>query len=61
MNENTQIVKEKRSSNYIVDVAMWPNFGLFIIFYERSCHNWNFIRIFLMGGLGSSSLIWDWF
>ena len=48
-------------SNYIVDVVMWPKH-----FYERSHHNLNFIRIwpekplFFRGGLGSSSIIWDW-
>ena len=35
-------------------------------FYERSCHNFNFIRIWpekllvLRGALGSSLIIWDW-
>ena len=49
-----------RDSNYIVDVAMWPKFG-----NSRSYHNLNFVSIwpknllFLRGGLGSSSIIWD--
>ena len=53
-----------RGSNYIVDVFMWPKFGNFH-FYDRSYHNLNFVRawpekrLFSMGGLGSSSIIWD--
>ena len=45
-------------SNYIVDVVMWLKFGnssismrnLFCFLYFH----------FLTGGLGSSSIIWDW-
>ena len=54
-----------RESNYIADVVMWPKFGNYH-FYERSYHNLNFTRIwpekplFLRGGSGSSSIIWDW-
>ena len=52
-----------RDSNYIVDEFMWPKFGNCSI--SRSYDNLNFIRIwpqkllFLRGGLGSSSIIWD--
>ena len=36
------------SSNYKVDVVMWPNFGrLFYHFYERSYHKANYTRICL--------------
>ena len=52
-----------RDSIWVVDVVMWPKFGNS---HERSYHNLNFIKIwpekilFLTGGLGSSSIVWDW-
>ena len=55
-----------RDSNYIVDLVMWPKFGNSSIsvrgvimisflfeFDQKKPH-------FLKGGLGSSSIIWDW-
>ena len=54
-------------SNYIVDVVMRPKFGNSSIFVREVIMNLNFIRIwpekplFLRGGLGSSSIIWDWY
>ena len=54
-----------RYSNYIADVAIWPNFGNSTIFMT-SYHNLNFIKIslektiVLMGAFGSSSIIWNW-
>ena len=53
-----------RDSNYIIDLVMRPKFDDCSIFYERSYHNLNFIKIrpqktlFLRGALGS--IIWDW-
>ena len=54
-----------RDSNYIVDVFMWTKFG-YSSSSMRSYHNLSFIRIwtekplFLRGGLGWSSIVWDW-
>ena len=51
------------SSNYIVDVAMWLNFGYFstfmreVILTQILCGFDQKNRLFSMGGLGSNSLI----
>ena len=51
------------SSNYIVDVAMWPNFSYFSTFMREVIITqilYGFDqkkRLFSMGGLGSNSLI----
>ena len=61
MTSQTKILSH--NLKYIVDVVVQPNFGNF---YERSYHNFNFIRIrpakslILRVALGSSSIIWDW-
>ena len=46
-----------RDSNYIVEVFMWPNFGKFSIYIREVI-----ITSILSekGGLGSSSITWDW-
>ena len=53
------------SSNYIVDVAMLPNFVWFSIFMREVIITQIFYgfeqknRFFFIVGLGSSSIIWD--
>ena len=55
-----------RDLNCIADGLMWSKFGIWV-FYERSYHNLNFIRIwsekplFWRAGLSSSSITWDWY
>ena len=54
------------NSYYIVDVIFWLKFGNSSISLERGYYDIDFIKIlpekpiFLRGGLGSSSMIWDW-
>ena len=54
-----------RDANYVVDVFMWPQFGNCSIsmrevvkprFYKDLTRKNTFLR----GGLGLSSIIWDW-
>ena len=53
-----------RDSNYIVDVFMWPKFGNYNIWEKLSQPQFykdlTTKTAFLRGGLGSSSIIWDW-
>ena len=55
-----------RDSNYIVDVVMCQSLVILAFLWEMLYHNLNFIEIwpekllFLRGGLGSNSIIWDW-
>ena len=46
-----------RDSNYIVDVVMWSKFGNSSI---SVIEVWPEKPLFLRGGLGSSSITWDW-
>ena len=44
-----------RNLNYIVDVVTWPKFG------NSTISVWEvIISLFLRGGLGTRSIIWDW-
>ena len=50
-----------RDSSYIVNVFMWPKFGnCSISLGEVITKSWPEKMLFLRGGLGSSSVIWDW-
>ena len=54
-----------RDSNYIVDVVMWPKFGNFRILWEKLSQPQFYKDLtrktaFLRGGLGLSSITWDW-
>ena len=51
------------SSNYIVDVVMWQNFDWFIVFMREGIITqilYGFEQK-KRGGLGSSSIIWEWY
>ena len=54
------------NSNYFVDVVMWPRFGNSSVSMREVIIISLFVRIwpekppFLRGGLGWSSVIWDW-
>ena len=54
-----------RDSNYIADVFTWPNFGNCSI-SMTSYHNLDFLKIwpekplFLRGGIGWGSIVWEW-
>ena len=56
-----------RDSNYIVDVFMWPKFRNSSISMREVIKQPQFYKdltrktVFLRGGLGSSSIIWDWY
>ena len=50
-----------RNSNYIVDMVMWPKFANFMKEVIITSILYGFDQnIFLIGSLGSSSIIWDW-
>ena len=52
-----------RDSNYIVDVVMWRKFGNSRISMREvviTSRIWPEKPLLLTGGLGSSSIIWDW-
>ena len=51
------------SSNYIVDVVMWQNFDWFIVFMREGIITQILYRFEQKkrGGLGSSSIIWEWY
>ena len=51
------------SSNYIVDVVMWQDFDWFIVFMREGIITqilYGFEQK-KRGGLGSSSIIWEWY
>ena len=53
------------NSNYIVDVFLWPMFGNFTISMREVIavsisQDLTRKTAFLRGGLGSSSITWDW-
>ena len=55
-----------RDSNYNVNVVMWPNFGNSSISVREVIITsilWEFDKkiAFFKGGLGSSSITWDWY
>ena len=52
-------------SNYIVDVVMWQKFGnssisMTEVIITSILYGFDLKTQFLRGGLGSSSIIWDW-
>ena len=53
-----------RDSNYIVHVFMWPSLVTLALLWEKLPPSftkiWTEKALFLKGGLGLSSIIWDW-
>ena len=52
-----------RDSNNVVDVVMWPKFGIFNLYMRDVIITKDLTRKtdFLRGGFGSSTIIWDWY